>query len=381
MVDQPTPIPHSMIKTTKIAPKQSLNSHNANQIPSREKLEDWVENKGVILPAGMLKRTLEELQKEKPVPKVAKKDDGEEGKVIVEEKKQAEDAAAKFSDRNPEFQSKTLQLLLSRVSQNDTPESLLAKVLEIYPDYSLADEALEFLIETTGGRLQENLQIARDAFNRSYGREIRAGRNIKQEALDFSSKGLGSPTALRDMYRDITGSPRDPQQLFQELFSQFPFEKLKTVVDFFLHSLGSDIKSKGPSISRPELQKLVGDTRTLQAILGVYTFFESRMKMIHNQFLSFHQVAPADVTFELLAKQFLKLLQEKYVSIDKILQISSLLGVSSTTIGKIILFTQMRDAIRQVAPKLYRNNKHKQDVLDIFLEALEELEDELDSES
>lgn len=249
-------------------------------------------------------------------------------------------------------------------------------MLEIYSDFSLADEALDFLLETTRGSLRDNVMIAKKAFMEAYEREIKAGKNIALEAREFSDQGLGSPTALRDMYRDVTGNPRNAHALFDELFEQYNYSKMKTVIDFLLHSLGADFRSKGPSISRSELSKLMEDTRNLQAILGIYRFFKERMNMIISQFGSYHISLPPRVTFELLAKLFLKLLSERYLSPDKILQLARLLGIKEEVAAQIIIFTQMRDAVRQVAPRLYRNQKHKQDALNVIIEALEELEEE-----
>lgn len=359
--------------------RAKLDSAVMRQVETEEDLES-ISEQGFEGVSTRTFRTLEEMQRQRAKPKGTEKEEFEEKHATVEQKGQLEDAAARFSHRNPELQSKTLMILLSRLNQNDTPESLLTKVLEIYTDFSLADEALEFVIETSGGKLKENAQLARDALNAAHGREIRAGRNINIQAREFSEKGLGSPTALRDMYRNVTGNPRDPHKLFDELFSQYPYTKMKTVIDFLLHSLGSDLKSKGPSISRPELQRLVDDTRTLQAILGVYRFFQSRMNLMSSQFTSYDLTMPPRLTFELLSQQFMKLIQERYISPDKVLQLARGLGVSEEVAAQIIIFMQMRDAIRQVSPRLYRNNQHRQEALLALIEALEDLEEEWSEE-
>jgi len=91
------------------------------------------------------------------------------------------------------------------------------------------------------------LQEAKAQLNRLYEREIKSGRNIGIQARNFSTQGLGSPTALRDLYRNITGTQRDANTS-SRAFQSYPFEKMKVVIDFVLHSLGADIKSKGPSI-------------------------------------------------------------------------------------------------------------------------------------
>ena len=83
---------------------------------------------------------------------------------------------------------------------------------------------------------------------------------------------------------------------------------------------------------------------------------------------------------EELAKKFMALLKERYLSPERVFIQGRALGLSDETLAQIIIFMQMRDGIRQVAPKLYRDDKHRQEVLQAFIEALEELEDELEEE-
>lgn len=290
--------------------------------------------------------------------------------------------AEEFQDRNPEMQKRALLNLVVVIHPDDGPEEILAKILRSYPDPFLADEALLFLIETTdpNTKIAKNVGIARELLNARFGREVRAGRNINTEAREFAKQGLGTPTTLRDLYRDITGNPREPISLFEELSESFPFEKMKTVLQFMLHSLGSDLKSKGPSIAPAELQRLFSETRTMQAILGIYRFFFQRMKLIEGAFNREDLTLPKKITFELLAKQFVKLLGERYPSPDKILRLSALIGISEEVIAQIIIFTQFRDALRGVSPRLFKSDKHRQDLLAALIETLSELEDLLEEE-
>lgn len=375
-VPQPDAVRMQQIATQRTKLENTL----MRQVESEEDFQTWGEQ-GFDGISQRTFRTLEEMQRsQRQRPKGTEKEQTEEKQATVAEKGKVEDAAARFQDRNFEMKGKTLMILQGRLSQTDTPESILAKVLEVYPDYSLADEALEFLFETTGGTLKTNIGIAKEALNNAYGREVRAGRNMGIQAREFSEQGLGSPTALRDMYRDITGNPRDPHKLFDELFSQYTYDKMKSVIDFLLHSLGSDLKAKGPSISRPELQRLVDDTRTMQALLGVFRFFQSRMNLVQNQFASNGLAVPTRVNFEILSRAFLQLLKEKYISPDKVLTMGRDLGLAEETMAQIIIFMQMRDGIRQVAPRLYRNQAHKQEALMAFIDALDELEEKWEEE-
>ncbi len=86
------------------------------------------------------------------------------------------------------------------------------------------------------------------------------------------------------------------------------------------------------------------------------------------------------ITFEALAKLFVKFLAERYPSVDKALQIASQLGISDEAAAMMIIYVQYRDAIRQVAPRLFRDEKHRQDMLTCFIETLEEIDEELEEE-
>ena len=289
------------------------------------------------------------------------------------------ESADQFHKRNPELKVAALISLKDLIKPGDTKEEILRKIREFYPDVSLMDEVLEFLLETTQGDLASTLQDAREALNNESEREIIAGRNIGPDARAASEKGLGAPTDLRNMYRDITGNPRDSTTLFQELSQKYEFTELKEVTDFLLHSLGSDMKSKGPSIPRGQLHRLITETRSLQAILGVYRFFKGRMPLIDKLFEKEGLDKPPELNFETMAKQFMTLTGERYPSSEKVLQTAVRLGIDKWITAKIIAFSQFRDGIREVAlNQIYRSLQHRDELYLAILEALEDLEDELE---
>lgn len=299
---------------------------------------------------------------------------------VIQETKNVEDTASRFNKRNFELKIKTLLILRDLITDDDSVEDILRKVLEFYPDYTLADDALDFLLETTRGKLAQKVQQAKNYLNDHFKREIVAGRNINFQAQTFSKEGLGSPSALRDMYRDITGNPRSPHTLFDELSTKFSYDSMKVVIRFLLHSLGSDLKSKGPSITRPELTRLIEDTQILQAILGIFRFFISRQGLITSQFDHFGLILPKTLNFEILSKLFINLLKQRYITTEKILSLSRYLGISQELAAQIIIYSQMRDAIRQTSKRLYKSEKHRQEALSAFIETLEELEEKLEEE-
>ena len=89
---------------------------------------------------------------------------------------------------------------------------------------------------------------------------------------------------------------------------------------------------------------------------------------------------PMRLTFEMLAKQFMKAVQERYPSADKIRQLGIQLGLSEELLAQVIILTQMRDGLRQVAPRLFKSDQHRQDLLNAFIDAIEELDEQLEEE-
>lgn len=316
------------------------------------------------------------------VNKKAKTDEGAPRMLPIEHIK---DQAGQFQKRNPELRADVLTLLRQYIKPGDSKEEILKKLREFFSDPSLADEALEFLIETTDGTLNQECQEAKNVLNQDEGREIVAGRNISVIARAAADKGgvgqLGQPTDLRNLYRDITGNPRDSNTLFDELSRKYAFQNLKKVTKFLLHSMGKELSSNGPSIPAGLLHTLMGEIRSLQAILGVYRFFNDRMNLVNSEFSRQGVQVPQALNFESMAKEFMSLVSERYPTADKVGDKASKLGVQDTTEGKITTFSQFRDAVNQVAAgKVYRNPQHKIDLYMAIIEHLENLEDELDLE-
>lgn len=287
-----------------------------------------------------------------------------------------DEAALRFQKKNPELNAKSLIKLLQSLNKDDSQEEIIKKVLSYFPDKSLADEAFDFLIENSTDEILENLKGTKENFNKQFGREIIAGKNIATQAREFSGKGLGSPTDLRDLYRDITGNPREPNILFTQLSQSYDFQQLKTVIQFLLHAMGGDLKSKGPSIDPGELSRLFTETRSLQAILGVYRFFQSRMGLLNQMFAESGVAVPKTLTFEQLAESFMKQVEDRYPAGAKVTMGASQLGVAGQKPALIAVISQWRDAIRSISPRLFKTIQARDATLAAIIEALTSLEEE-----
>lgn len=289
--------------------------------------------------------------------------------------------AQEFNRRNPELDMRKLLLLLDELDEDDTPEEILKKIRNIgFEDPTLIDTVLEFLSKATGGKLAKAVIIAREKLNKDFTREIRAGVNIGDDARNYSDMGMGTPTDLRNLYRDITGNPRETTTLFEQLSEKYSPKEMQTTIEFLLHSMGNDMKAEGPSIERAKLHRLMTEVRSLQAILGVHKFFESRMNLIGKLFQTMG-AGQATQKPEILAKIFVQFISNRYPTSDKLLRLAKALDVENNVEGQIVLFSQYRDAIRQTSIRLYQSQQHRDQVYMAILEALEELEKILDEEA
>lgn len=301
--------------------------------------------------------------------------------------KPIKDTADQYQGRNPELRSNVLVQLRDLIKPGDSKEQILAKVRAYYPDESLADEVLEFLLETSEGELNQEIQAAKEDLNKDaeQKRRILAGRNIGTDARDAADRAngaLGTPSDLRNTYRTLTRDPhKESTELFQDLSSKYAFKELKSVVDFLLHALGSDMKSKGPSIPRGELHRLISETRSLQAILGVYRFYKSRMHLIKSMLERDGLELPANLNFEGISREFMSFVNERYPTSARVLQSASRLGIDQWVETEIAIFSQWREGVREVSPhQIFRSLQHRDEVYMAIIEALEDLEDELDEE-
>ncbi len=372
------PIHSDIVKAQQAAQAAALSKYAINQEASEEEFTQWAEL-DAFNPFAMARRFQDIETRTRRKGREEETERADKDRKIIEIKR-LEEVSEQYQQKNHELEATKLLILKARIKTDDTKEEILKKVLESYPDFSLADEALDFLIETSESSLALKVKQAKEDLNIQFGREVRAGRNIGPQARAFAEQGLDNPSSLRDMYRDITGNPRDAAALFAELSSKYTYDKMKPVIEFLLQSLGSDLKSKGPSISRAELHRLMTDTRSMQAILGVYRFFKSRMRLIHSAFQRALLMVPMRLNFELLARLFMKYLQDRYPSSEKVLQLAMQMGLSDDLVAQVIIYTQMRDAVRQVAPKLFKAEQHRQDILMSFMEALEELDERLEED-
>lgn len=81
-----------------------------------------------------------------------------------------------------------------------------------------------------------------------------------------------------------------------------------------------------------------------------------------------------------VSRQFMSLAAERFLSPERVIQAAIKAG-AQTVEDKIVVISQMRDAIRQVSLlHIFRSVQHRDEMFSVILEALSDLEDQLEEE-
>lgn len=306
------------------------------------------------------------------------------GRGIFTEKKESlgskliEDQAEAFSSRTKgELKRESLIRLREQIRPDMSKDDIIEKVKDFteQEDPFLVAETLEFLQETTDGALANEARKAREEYEQENKREVAAAKNTRDVVYE---KGIGEFKDIRALYYDLIRNPRpNTGELFVELSKVYKIDEQEIVLDCLFQSAGADLRAKGPSIEPALLSTIQNTIRSLQAIRSAYNFFDGRMRLVEKKFVAEGQRVPDSLTFVKLTEQFITLCKDQYPSSIKVLNLASSLGVEKNVTGKITVFEQMRDAVKQVSrDKIFHSVQHRDEVQSAIIVALEELEDQ-----
>src|SRR5579872_4262232 len=130
--------------------QQQVAAENAMQVESDEDLSSYMET-AVFNPLTQAQRFRPFRELQSHLSHQLEETETAEEKVILAVEK-IDEAAARFQRNNYELNAKTLRILRDKIVGD--PTDILNKILEIYSDAALADEAIDFLIEKTDAETQ-----------------------------------------------------------------------------------------------------------------------------------------------------------------------------------------------------------------------------------
>ena len=283
------------------------------------------------------------------------------------------------------------------------------------------DDFLNILLEVTEPtpELANIISAVRKEHLQHFGLEIQEKRKIYEEVNTAVTEmvaagtqqireGKPPPKTLQEFYQQIREqSWESPAELFNKLFSDYKgvFKNIRAISGYILNQLGMELRvHKESDPNAKTLRFLQGDPqeyarlrdtittiRQLQSVLGVFRFFKDRENHIQKSFDRNGLSVPPSLTFEQMSKEFVKLIQERYPSGQKVLDSAEKLGPFTESkygpvgkiIAKIISVNQFRDAVRQVSRTLYDRSPELQvekqgQLLSAIVDASDNLEEEFD---
>lgn len=320
------------------------------------------------------------------VRRVTRKDGADiKGRQVAKSSQIVKDKAGEFAKKNPELSKETLENILKELVRRhgESEDGLSAQdvedlVLAYYPDPYLANDVLNFLIESTEGGLNDTVRDAQGNHEELYPREIQIGKNISEEARTFESRGLDSPSKLREWYRSAvtsTAGQVKTTDLFLKMMDRFGFEKLVKANHFYLAALGADLRKGGLSV--PELADKVHQVRSLQAIVNVFRMSRMRMRVIDKALnyyakLGVREQLPPGFDFQSLGRLTMNILQDRNISKDTILQKVRAQGFGNSEVAMMCVIQQMSLMLNDLdSHRVFMSPVHKEQTEKAFKETCE----------
>jgi type III secretion protein W len=305
----------------------------------------------------------------------------------------ARDGAGDFLNRNPnpELEIEELVALAEMLTEGMSAEDV-ARVVDTIPKFStdpwLKAEALSYLEEVTPeGPVKQAVHTVA-ANHRSDPKNdiaIRAAKNMAEKSREYERQGQGKATDLRKLYTEMLDKHLSPIDMFKQLKGykyenvEPPAKSLKAVAEYLYAALGEDLRAPGPSIERGRLTTLFTMTRTLQAVVQVFDLFSKRMNLITAEATAKHLTVPPTLAAQPLTEAFMGMVEDKFPSAIKVMQAVGKLGVpDADPAAQSLIVGQFQQAIRQISPKFYPQDKTRQDLINSLNDAADQLENKLD---
>ena len=251
-------------------------------------------------------------------------------------------------------------------------------VITPFKDPSNVDWAFEYLIDTSAGDTKEKLTLAKKEFYEENKQPVIAGRHATAAAQATADQMVVTEDKLRDDYRDLVFEQPEAMKLFEEISDEYSnYGDMVKYISFLLKAAGDDLRSGGPSIEPGQLDATIKSVRKLQSILVIYRFFRGRMNYIKKRFENESLSYPASLSFESLAKEFIKVASDRFPSEDKVRHGMQKLSVGDDPRKGIIIGENMRDATPQVPKSLVfttqKNYDEFSEAMTGFLEEMYEI--------
>ena len=220
-----------------------------------------------------------------------------------------------------------------------------------YAALAIAEEFLQ-ADKATEPSLLTNLHKAQETLFQQHGPNILAGLNITQTAIQFSPF-LGTVKDLRDLYRDLIVSYQKAGydsilETLEDLITKNGENNLGKSISYLIKALGSDLSAQTVSTSREHLTSTLEDLFKVEVLGNVHRNLSNLLGRVVKNFEAPVQIQPIE-----LLKTFVKLIEERYITLHQITALATLTGLKENLSAKIFFLTQLKELIRSLPFKIF----------------------------
>lgn len=290
-----------------------------------------------------------------------------------QQKLKYKEVAKKFNQKSTELDPDKLASLAEDINEENSEDTILDKIKNLFPDDFLTDQVFDFLLEVTSGPLNEKITTLQERHFKEHEKTILAGRNISESALKYSKELSKPPQEMREQYISFLDSQKGLVDQFWDILGASPtYKDYNLKVNFLRHSLGEDLHADASSIEKEKLMVLVKQSNALQVLGTVPKELDARWKTMKLGFKEADIPFPQKLDLLNMTKMEFNLLRERYPTQEKVIHLAEEGGVSQTK-GIIVVVESLLAISQKIHHKLYSTAQHRSDVIKSIVDAATDL--------
>ena len=340
--------------------------HSANSSVSQQNAAQQLSHRGDVFTqkvntASLVENSLEELTfmvAEKSEKSMAKRK-----MASTELKTSALERAENYLKKvtNEEKQEK-LNSFIDKFSQD--PNAALQKVkyfLEgLSQDPSEQYSALEVIKQNAGNKvLEAQIDQLQKALYKEKGDAIRAGFNVQDTVLDFSSHTeLITETSLTDFYRDAVLDYGGVADTFKKVITEHGEDNFASALDFIRQALGADLMSQDSSVAPEKLKAIVSDIKdvfTLKTVLDLSNRLIDKLQQ-------YYDVAKSKQGVDLMGSS-IELTEKKWISQRDFTQLPAKLDIQDIE-AEVYFAHQLKGLLAKMPDSVFIDMTSRENLLD-----------------
>ncbi len=278
----------------------------------------------------------------------------------------------KLKDMDKPEQMNKFMESLKRMGKNMNPQQLRQEVGKFFKDVSQQYAALAYAKEMLAddpemAGLSEALQEAMDLAMEESGPEIRAGFNVTDDAMEFSAQGLKDTQQLRDFYRDTVLQYEGFHETYNEILENYGEAEFGKALDFLIKAVGSELQSKGPSVTHVELKRIIDDLYSLEMLGNIHRNCDELLGKIRKAYR-----LALKMNTKAFMNRLMGLKSERWLRMDHVTKLVAQLGCDPIE-AQIYFLREMGGMIKELPLKIFEEDMEKREkLIDVTQEALDD---------